>query len=102
MEQDFYKGHLEKNHGISVLVPNEEDRTSIHDVIYQELCQGEIRPTSRERYLEIVSSAINAGADGVIFGCTEVGLLITQDDLDIPAFDTTVLHANAAMDYALS
>jgi aspartate racemase len=101
MEQDFYKGHLENNHGINVLVPNEEERTSIHDIIYQELCQGEIRPVSKQRYLEIVSNAINAGADGVIFGCTEVGLLIAQDDLDVPAFDTTVLHANAAMDYAL-
>jgi aspartate racemase len=102
MEQDFYKGHLENNHGINVLVPNAEERTSIHEIIYQELCQGEIRSVSKQRYLEIVSNAINAGADGVIFGCTEVGLLIAQDDLDVPAFDTTVLHANAAMDYALS
>jgi aspartate racemase len=102
MEQDFYKGHLENKHGINVLVPNAEERTSIHEIIYQELCQGEIRSVSKQRYLEIVSNAINAGADGVIFGCTEVGLLIAQDDLDVPAFDTTVLHANAAMDYALS
>jgi aspartate racemase len=102
MEQDFYKGHLENNHGINVRVPNAEERTSIHEIIYQELCQGEIRSVSKQRYLEIVSNAINAGADGVIFGCTEVGLLIAQDDLEIPAFDTTVLHANAAMDYALS
>ena len=102
MEQDFYKGHLQDKHGINVLVPNDEERTSIHDIIYQELCQGEIRPVSKQRYLEIVSNAIYAGADGVIFGCTEVGLLIAQDDLDVPAFDTTVLHANAAMDYALS
>ena len=93
---------LQDKHGINVLVPNDEERTSIHDIIYQELCQGEIRPVSKQRYLEIVSNAIYAGADGVIFGCTEVGLLIAQDDLDVPAFDTTVLHANAAMDYALS
>ena len=102
MEQDFYKGRLENKHGINVLVPNAAERTSIHEIIYQELCQGEIRSVSKQRYLEIVRNAINAGADGVIFGCTEVGLLIAQDDLEIPAFDTTVLHANAAMDYALS
>ena len=102
MEQDFYKGHLKDNHGIGVLVPNEEERTSIHDIIYQELCQGEIRPASRHRYLDIVGNAVSAGADGVIFGCTEVGLLIGQDDLELPAFDTTELHAIAALDFALS
>ena len=101
MEQDFYKGHLEKNHGISVLVPGKEERTTIHDIIYEELCQGEIKPASKQRYLDIVSNAVSAGADGVIFGCTEVGLLITQDDLDLPAFDTTELHAVAALDFAL-
>ncbi len=101
MEQDFYKGHLEKNHGVSVLVPGEEERTTVHDIIYEELCQGEIKPASKQRYLDIVSSAVSTGADSVIFGCTEVGLLITQDDLDLPAFDTTELHAVAAMDFAL-
>lgn len=102
MEQDFYKGHLERNHGISVLVPSADERTSIHDIIYQELCQGEVKLTSKQRYIEIVSNAVNDGADGVIFGCTEVGLLISQGDLDVPAFDTTELHAIAAMDFALS
>ena len=74
----------------------------MHDVIYEELCQGEIRPASKRRYLDIVSNAEQDGADGVIFGCTEVGLLISQDDLALPAFDTTELHAIAALDFALN
>ncbi len=102
MEQEFYKGHLKKNHGINVVVPNEQERTAVHDIIYQELCQGEIRPASKRRYLDIVSNAEQSGADGVIFGCTEVGLLISQDDLALPAFDTTELHAIAALDFALN
>lgn len=102
MEQDFYKGHLKNQHGISVLVPDDAERTSVHDIIYQELCQGEIKPASKQRYLDIVSNAADAGADGVIFGCTEVGLLIAATDLDLPAFDTTELHAIAALDFALT
>jgi len=102
MEQDFYKGHLKNQHGISVLIPDDAERTSVHDIIYQELCQGEIKPASKQRYLDIVSNAADAGADSVIFGCTEVGLLITPADLDLPAFDTTELHAIAALDFALA
>lgn len=102
MEQDFYKGHLKNQHGISVLIPEDAERTSVHDIIYQELCQGEIKPASKQRYLDIVSNAANAGADGVIFGCTEVGLLISPEDLQLPAFDTTELHAIAALDFALA
>jgi aspartate racemase len=102
MEQDFYKGHLKNQHGISVLIPDDAERTSVHDIIYQELCQGEIKPASKQRYLDIVSNAADAGADGVIFGCTEVGLLIAAADLDLPAFDTTELHAIAALDFALA
>jgi len=101
MEQDFYKGHLKNQHDISVLIPDDAERTSVHDIIYQELCQGEIKPASRQRYLDIVRNAADAGADGVIFGCTEVGLLIGQEDLQLPAFDTTELHAIAALDFAL-
>jgi len=102
MEQDFYKGHLKNQHGISVLIPDDAERTSVHDIIYQELCQGEIKLASKQRYLDIVSNAADAGADSVIFGCTEVGLLITPADLDLPAFDTTELHAIAALDFALA
>jgi len=102
MEQDFYKGHLEREHDINVVIPDAEQRTVIHDVIYDELCQGEIRAESRQAYLDIVGDQVAKGADGVIFGCTEVGLLISADDLSVAAFDTTALHAAAALEFALS
>lgn len=102
MEKDFYKGHLQENHDISARIPNDEDRETVHRVIYEELCKGQIRDESREAYLDIVSRNQAEGADGVIFGCTEVGLLIADDDLSVPAFDTARLHAEAAMDFALA
>lgn len=102
MEQDFYKGYLRSRHGIDVVIPDEEERTAVHDIIYDELCQGTISPVSRRRYLDIAERHVQDGADGVIFGCTEVGLLISQADLSVPAFDTTALHARAALDFALS
>lgn len=101
MEQDFYKGHLERNHGISVKVPGEDDRAEIHRIIYEELCQGDIWADSKQTYLDIVEQEIEAGADGVIFGRTEIGLLVSQDDFSVPAFDTTALHAKAGLDFAL-
>lgn len=101
MEQDFYKGHLERKHGISVKVPGEDDRAEIHRIIYEELCQGQIWADSKQTYLDIVEQEIEAGADGVIFGCTEIGLLVSQDDFSVPAFDTTALHAKAGLDFAL-
>ncbi len=102
MEQDFYKGHLKDNHNIDVCIPDDQGRTIVHDIIYDELCQGKIRSVSKQLYLETVARARDAGADSVIFGCTEVGLLISQGDLDIPAFDSTALHARAALDFALA
>ncbi|WP_422037997.1 aspartate/glutamate racemase family protein [Roseibium sp.] len=101
MEQDFYKGHLERNHGISVKVPGEDDRAEIHRIIYEELCQGEIWADSKQTFLDIAEQEIEAGADGAIFGCTEIGLLVSQDDFSVPAFDTTALHAKAGLDFAL-
>jgi aspartate racemase len=101
MEQDFYKGHLRDHHGIEPMVPDEAARTTIHDIIYNELCQGIVSPASKQAYLEIIEQARRNGADGVIFGCTEVGLLVGQTDFDLPAFDTTELHARAALDFAL-
>lgn len=101
MEQDFYRGRLRDRHGLETLIPEEPGRSTIHDVIYDELCQGVIRPQSKTRYLDVVAEGLAAGADSVIFGCTEVGLLISQDDLSVPAFDTTELHAAAALDFAL-
>ena len=98
MEQDFYKGHLRDQHGIDVVVPAAKDRKTVHDVIYDELCRGIVREESKARYLEIVNAS---ATDGVILGCTEVGLLLTADDMTLPVFDTTQLHAQAALDFAL-
>ncbi len=98
MEQDFYKGYLKKHHNIDVVTPDDEGRTVVHDIIYAELCRGVVLPESKDQYLKVVE---RTGADGVIFGCTEVGLLLSQSDLAVPAFDTTQLHAQAALSYAL-
>lgn len=101
MEQDFYKAHLANEHGIEVSIPNVAQRKIIHDVIYDELCRGVVREQSKRDYLEIIDDAISQGADAVIFGCTEIGLLITDSDLTVPGLDTTALHAAAALDFAL-
>lgn len=101
MEENFYKERLAARHGIIARIPGDEDRTLVHDVIYNELCQGVVSPASKAGYLEVVERARQSGADSVIFGCTEVGLLVAADDFEIPAFDTTELHARAAMAFAL-
>jgi len=101
MEQDFYKGHLKDKHGISARVPEEDDRKEIHRIIYEELCRGEIWADSKQTYLEVVEKEVAKGADGVIFGCTEIGLLVKAEDFPVPCFDTTALHARAALDFAL-
>ena len=98
MEQDFYKGYLKEHHNIDVVTPDDQGRTVVHDIIYEELCRGVLLPESKQQYLNVVQ---RAGADGVIFGCTEVGLLLSQSDLTVPAFDTTQLHAVAAIEFAL-
>lgn len=102
MEHDFYRGRLESLHGLTVVVPNDDDRTTIHDVIYEELILGVIRPESKAAYLDVISRLIDAGADGVIAGCTEIELLVTAGDINVPYFPTTQLHAEAAVDWALS
>ena len=102
MEKDFYKDRLRQRHGIEVRVPDQTERDDVHRIIYDELCRGIISPASKNRYLRIIETARRNGADGVIFGCTEVGLLISQDDTDLPVFNTTALHARAAVDFALS
>jgi aspartate racemase len=101
MEQDFYKQRLRDRHGLDVLVPDEAGRTMVHDVIYDELCQGAIRDESRTRYQEVVSRLSAQGADALILGCTEVALLIGPEHVDLPVFDTTRLHAEAAVAFAL-
>ncbi|CTQ68108.1 Aspartate racemase [Roseibium alexandrii] len=101
MEQDFYKGHLRDQHGIEVRIPEADDRAAVHRIIYEELCQGEVLDRSKTRYLDVVDRAVAAGADGVIFGCTEIGLLVSEVDFRVPAFNTTTLHAEAAVSFAL-
>jgi aspartate racemase len=101
MEQDFYAGYLSAEHGITVRVPGAAQRTIVHDVIYDELCHGIVKPDSKQRYLDIIDEAVKDGADSVIFGCTEIGLLISAGDLAVPGLDTTALHASAALDFAL-
>jgi len=103
MEQDFYKGYLRERHGINVVTPDANQRTIVHDIIYNELCQGQVLDVSKAKYLQIIADAVDQiGADGVIFGCTEVGLLLSQQDMPMPAFDTTYLHAQQAIDFALN
>jgi len=102
MEEDFYKGRLVDNYGLDVIVPNEKEMDVIHQVIYSELCLGKIDSNSRKKYLDIIDRLKREGAEGVILGCTEIGLLVKQEDTDIPLFDTTEIHARAAVDFALT
>lgn len=95
MTQDFYKNRLTENN-IDVLVPDEKDIESVNDIIYKELCMGIIKEASKKKYIEIIDRLSKRGAQGVILGCTEIGLLIQQKDVRIPIFDTTVIHASKA------
>ncbi len=101
MEKDFYRGRLEKAHGLQVLIPDKKGRAFIDQVIYDELVQGKIIKESRERYLKIIQTLMDKGAEGIILGCTEIGLLIKQEDVPLPVFDTMEIHAQAAVDAAL-
>ena len=100
MEQDFYRGRL-RQRGLTVIVPEQADRDLVHRVIYDELCLGAIRDGSRDAYRTIIGRLIAAGAEGIIFGCTEIGLLVAQADSTVPVFDTTAIHAESAVDFAL-
>jgi len=101
MEQSFYKERLITN-DIDVIIPEEEDRQTVHDVIFGELCKGIISETSKEAYLNIINKLVESGAEGIILGCTEIPLLIQQNDTCIPLFDTTAIHANKMVQKALS
>ncbi|MGF7156415.1 aspartate/glutamate racemase family protein [Novosphingobium gossypii] len=101
MEQDFYKGRLTERHGLSVVVPGDGDRAVVHRIIYEELVAGKIEPASRTTYQEIIARMVEDGAEGIILGCTEMMLLIGVDDSPVPIFDTTTLHAQAAIERAL-
>ncbi|EKO3368613.1 aspartate/glutamate racemase family protein [Vibrio fluvialis] len=102
MEQEFYKGRLQQQFGIDVLIPDAEQRQQVHRVIYEELCLGTIRPESRAQYVEIVEDLHRRGAQAVILGCTEIALLIQQHDTDVPLYDTTKIHAEQAVQLALT
>lgn len=102
MEQDFYKGRLKENYGLTVLVPDEADRKIVHHVIYKELCLGNLVPASQLEYLRIIESLANQGAEAVILGCTEIGMLVDQTDTEIRLLDTTYIHAQKAVEWAIT
>ena len=101
MEQDFYKGRLEKKHGLEVFIPDETDREIVHRVIYGELCLAVIKPESRQAFMKIIEKLEAAGAEGVILGCTEIENLVRQEDSPLPVFPTTRIHATAAVEWAI-
>ncbi|ODU21056.1 MAG: aspartate racemase [Sphingomonas sp. SCN 67-18] len=102
MEHDFYKGRLAERHGLDVLVPNEADRATVHQIIYDELVAGKVLPASRDAYREVIGRLVDAGAEGVILGCTEIMLLVRREDSPVPLFDTTALHAEAAIAWSMA
>lgn len=101
MEQDFYKGRLEDKYSLDVLTPNKEDRKIIHDIIYKELCLGVINEDSKKEYLRIIKTLSDSGAQAVILGCTEIGMLVSQKDTEVILLDTTSIHAKKAVEYSL-
>jgi aspartate racemase len=102
MEQEFYKGKLARDFGIEVLIPDEAERQAIHGILYNELCLGAVKGASREVFRKIIGGLESRGAQGIVLGCTEIPLLVKQKDYGLPLFDTTDLHARAAVDLALS
>lgn len=101
MAEDFYRGRLHERHGLQVVIPSPRDRALIDRVIYEELCQGIISEGSRREFVRIIADLAGMGADGVILGCTEIGLLVRSSDSPIPAFDTTRIHAEKGVNLAL-
>ena len=101
MEENFYKGRLIEKYGLEVIIPGSEDMEIIHRIIYDELCAGVIQPDSKQQYADIIQRLAKEGAEGIILGCTEIGLLVKQEDSPVPLFDTTEIHARAAVKYAL-
>ena len=101
MEEDFYKGRLIKKHGLEVMIPDDEEREAINNILYNELCMGEIKKISKDKFKKIIDNLVLKGAEGIILGCTEIPLLIDKEDYEIPLFDTTRIHAEEAVEYAL-
>lgn len=101
MEQDFYKGRLNDKFGFQVLVPDEQDRQVVNKIIFKELVLGQIRPESKAEYARIIADLIQKGAQGIILGCTEIPLLVDSDEVAVPTFDTTFIHAGMAVEIAM-
>ncbi|MBT9249634.1 aspartate/glutamate racemase family protein [Bacillus halotolerans] len=101
MEQDFYKSRI-ASHDINVIVPDDDERELINNIIYQELCLGEIKQSSKNVYKKIINNLVDRGAEGIILGCTEIGLLVKVEDSKVPLFDTTLIHAQKAVNKSLS
>ena len=101
MEDDFYKGRLVENYGLAVNIPDAGGREIVHRVIYDELVVGKIEDNSKKQYIDIMKQMVSQGSEGIILGCTEIGLLVHQEDSQVPLFDTTRIHAEAAVEYAL-
>ena len=102
MEQDFYRSRLESNHGLTVLTPPQADRDLVHQIIYKELCLGEVKDASRQIYLRVIADLQAQGAQAIILGCTEIAMLVQAQHTTLPLFDTTALHARSAALWALS
>ncbi|PWC33055.1 aspartate/glutamate racemase family protein [Azospirillum sp. TSO35-2] len=102
MEQDFYKGRLAERHGLEVLVPDTADRATVHRIIYDELVQGRVEPASRDAYRAVIARLVERGAEAVILGCTEIMLLVGPQDSAVPLYDTTAIHAEAAVELAIA
>ena len=101
MEEEFYQGRLIEKHGLEVIIPKREERLIVHKIIYEELCLGRILHSSKEQYKKIIDNLVERGAGGIILGCTEITLLIKEEDCQFPVFDTTLIHAQSAVEYAL-
>ena len=101
MERDFYKGRMTNKHSIDVITPDDAERKIVHDIIYQELCLGQVNEPSKAKYLKIIDSLVSNGAEAVILGCTEIGMLVNQSDTITPLLDTTEIHENKAVEMAV-
>lgn len=102
MEQDFYRDRLRTQHGLQVLTPSEAGRAQVHRIIYEELCQGQVKPASRQIYQRVMAELVAQGAEAIVLGCTEITLLVSQADANVPLFDTTALHAKQAAVWAMN
>jgi aspartate racemase len=101
MEQDFYTGRLRDRFGLDALIPDEADRALVHQIIYDELCVGRVTESSRQAFVDVADRLAAKGADCLVLGCTEVGMLLDERNVSLPIFDTTLIHADAAVNFAL-